>query len=222
MRNERTILAAVLIGAAALWTSGCEAHAQASGTAAAAPVTFQAAPMLVAVDSGVWVVQDSDRAVYYVDDYYWVYKDETWYRSHSYDGGWTVIEVSVVPGVIVNRTHSKFAHYHGDAMAQTKPAPKGGDTVVTTSAPADPPAAGNPHGEPPGHDAIPGVGNQRKAEGEQPGRAPIASATPPGMTKGADGADATTTAPKPGDAKDAATAKPKKDAKKDLKKDDKK
>jgi hypothetical protein len=196
MKSRQVISAfALVVGTAAL-SAGCVAHAEAAGgVEAQAPVVFVGTPTLVAIDEGVWVVRESDYPVYYYDDYYWVYRDNVWYRSHTYEGGWLVIEVSIVPGVIVHRNHTLYVHYQGAATAQTRPAPRPGET------------ASNPHGGPPGHDEPPGVGNQRKAEGEQPGREPHEHA---GETAKADHDEA-------GEHKG-----PKKDDKKDDKKEDKK
>jgi hypothetical protein len=141
-----------LVGATAGLGVGCAAQAQVSGSAEAdAPVVFVGAPSLVEVDSNVWVVRDSDQPTYYVDDYYWVYREGVWYRSRAYDGGWIVVEVSIVPASIVTRRHAMYVHYHGDATAHVRSAPRGDG--------------------PREHDERPGVGNERKAEGEQPGNA---------------------------------------------------
>jgi hypothetical protein len=149
---------------------GCVAHAQASGTLESdAPVVFAEPPTLVAVDSGVWVVEDSERATYYVDEHYWTYKDGAWYRSPSWDRGWTVVPFHFVPGVLSSRTHELYVHYRG-AHALRQPAPKHAPKAALADA-RTPPAVGNPHGGPPGHDDIPGTGNQRKAAAEQPGHA---------------------------------------------------
>ena len=112
---------------------GCVAHAQATGYAEAdapvtaetdAPVTFTETPTLVTVDPDVWVVRDSDVPVYYVDNYYWVYRANVWHRSRSYDGGWARVEASVVPRTIVSRNHGAYVHYRGAANAATRPAPR--------------------------------------------------------------------------------------------------
>jgi hypothetical protein len=161
MKSRQVIGAIALVVGTSALSAGCVAHAEAGGgVEAQAPVVFVGTPTLVAIDDGIWVVRDSDYPVYYVDDDYWVYRDNVWYRSHTYDGGWLVVEVSVVPGLIVHRNHTMYVHYHGAATAQTRLATRPGET------------AENPHGGPPGHDETPGVGNQRKAEGDQPGREP--------------------------------------------------
>ncbi len=153
---------ALAIGTGALG-AGCVVHAQASGGAeATAPVVFVGTPTLVAIDGGVWVVRDSDYPVYYVDDSYWVIRDGVWYRSHAYDGGWLTVEVSAVPTTIVTRSHATYVHYRGSATAQIRSAPRPGETATATG-------PGSPS---PAHEEKPGVGNERKAEGEQPGNAP--------------------------------------------------
>jgi hypothetical protein len=117
------VFALMVVGAAAL-NAGCVAHAEGAVTAEPAPpVVFAEPPTLVAVDGGVWVVRDADYATYYVDDWYWVYRDRTWYRSRSYDGGWVVAEVAVVPTVIVHRDPAVYVHYRGESNARTRRAP---------------------------------------------------------------------------------------------------
>ena len=123
---------------------GCVAHAQATGYSEAdAPVVFSEEPTLVAVEPDVWVVRDYDYAVYYVDDYYWVYRGDVWHRSRTYEGGWTTVEVNVVPVTIVRRDHHAYVHYHGVANAQVRAAPR---AHVAAAGPVE-----NPRRDPPGH-----------------------------------------------------------------------
>ncbi len=117
--------AVVLVGAASALNMACVARADVVVPADAPPpappppepppppVVFVDPPVLVAVEPGVWVVQDSDYPVYQVDDYYWVYRGNVWYRSQSYSGGWAVAEVNVVPPTIVHRDQRMYVHYHG-------------------------------------------------------------------------------------------------------------
>jgi hypothetical protein len=203
-----------LVGVAAGFNAGCAAQAQVSGSAEAeAPVVFVGTPTLVAVDSGVWVVSDADYATYYVDDYYWVYRDGRWYRSRDYGGGWVLIEVSVVPVTIVSRNPTLYVHFHGDATARTRSAPRGGEGFASEERrESDERHEGNPHGGPPGHDRdeMPGVGNHRKAEGDQPGNAHGDS---PGAGNQHHGGDSSS-----GDAAKDDKKEEKKDNKKDAKK----
>ncbi len=179
----RQHLLGVLALALVTCSAGCVARASASGEAQA-PVTYVGAQTLVSVGSGVWVVRDSSRACYYVSDSYWVYREGTWYRSSSYASGWVAVEASVVPSVIVTRDHTKYVMYRGEANAEVRAAP-GGDAVAATGAPA----SKNPHGGPPGQDDTPGLGNQKKAAGEQPGQVGASAGKSDGASPGkSDGA----------------------------------
>jgi hypothetical protein len=92
-------------------------------------VTYVEPPTLVAVDSGVWVVRDSDYPVYYVDDQYWVYRDNVWYRSRYYDRDFVTVQVNVVPTPIVRRDHHAYVHFRGEAGAQTQIAPRAPERI---------------------------------------------------------------------------------------------
>jgi hypothetical protein len=118
------LIRTLALGAAAL-VSGCVAQAQSGGYAEAdAPVAFSGEPILVVVEPDVWVVRDYDYAVYYVDDYYWVYRGDAWHRARTYESGWTTVEVNVVPAAIVSRDHHAYVHYLGAANAETRKAPR--------------------------------------------------------------------------------------------------
>jgi hypothetical protein len=69
-------------------------------------------PVLVPIEPTVWVVQDSDVAVYYVGGFYWHWRAGVWYRSTYWDGDWVVIGVHVVPPLIVHRHHAHYVRYH--------------------------------------------------------------------------------------------------------------
>jgi hypothetical protein len=171
MTSQPRIGVLVFVGATAILTA-CAGEARVTGSARAeaAPVVIAGTPTLVAIDSTVWVVRDAERAVYYVDEYYWVHRDDTWYRSRSYDGGWTAVEANVVPLTIVTRNHELYVRYHGEPKARTTSAPRGSDRGNEAE-------AKNQRDVPPGQEAIPGVGNQRKAEDEQPGTSPFTAKT---------------------------------------------
>jgi hypothetical protein len=124
-RNKDFARILALLGASIVVGAGCVARTQGSIEAQSeAPVVFTEEPTLVEVDGGVWVVRDSEYPVYFVDDDYWVYRNDVWYRSHSYDGGWVVVEAPVVPVVVVHRDHRLYVRYHGVATAQTRSAPR--------------------------------------------------------------------------------------------------
>jgi len=176
MRSAHIVCTLGLVGTVALGV-GCVAHAQAGGySEAEAPVVFVEPPTLVEVDADVWVVRDYDYAVYYVDGSYWVYRNDAWWRAQAYDKGWARVEVNVVPAVIVRRDHHAYVRYHGAPSAKTRPGPR--ERVASDPEPhrGPPDHAGGPpehaaeqHGGPPGHNEVPGPGNQRKAEDGNPG-----------------------------------------------------
>jgi hypothetical protein len=123
MKRVHLACALTLISAAAAVNLGCEVRGETRG-AVDPPIVFTEAPTLVTIEPGVFVVRDADQPVYWVDSSYWVYRDNVWYRSSTYDGGWTVVEVDVVPMTIVHRDHHAYVHYHGAAEAETRPAPR--------------------------------------------------------------------------------------------------
>jgi hypothetical protein len=135
MRTATLLGGLALVGATALSNVGCVAHGHAGAYVEAeapvveveAPVVFVEPPTLIEVDSDVWVVRDYDYPVYYVGDAYWVYRDDVWYRSDTYDGGWARIDVNIVPSVVVHRDHSAYVHYRGAATARTRVGPRGSE-----------------------------------------------------------------------------------------------
>jgi hypothetical protein len=171
MRTKKLIGAIAFIAGTAAFGVGCMAHGSAGAYAEVdAPVVFVDPPTLVLVDSDVWVVRDYDYPVYYYSDFYWVYRDDVWYRSHAYDGGWARVEVNVVPALIVRRDHRAYVHYHGSASAQTRVGVRGGGYASPgpTRRGGPPGYAAEQRGTPPGHQDPPGVGNQRKEATGQP------------------------------------------------------
>jgi hypothetical protein len=125
MRSKHFTRIIALLGSTIVLGGGCVARTQGSVEAnSEAPVVFAEEPTLVEIDGGVWVVRDSEYPVYFVDDDYWVYRNDVWYRSHSYERGWTVVEAPAVPVVVVHRDHRLYVRYHGVATAQTRIAPR--------------------------------------------------------------------------------------------------
>jgi hypothetical protein len=106
-------------------------------------VVYEEDPTLVSVEPDVWVIRDADQPVYYVDNYYWRYDyDRTaWYRSPSYAGGWSYVQVDVVPRRIVGRDHRHYMHYRGEGAARTQPAPAPRYTAPSYAAPSYAPGA---------------------------------------------------------------------------------
>ncbi len=78
---RRIIYTALLVAAVA---TGCAG----SGTVGYHATYAAPAPDLVYVSPGVQVIADYDEPIFYSDSYYWRFYGGTWYRSHSYTGGW--------------------------------------------------------------------------------------------------------------------------------------
>jgi hypothetical protein len=131
----------LLLGLAIASVVGCT-HGS-GATNARAPTTHTATTTaereLVAIDSGVWVVRDAEQPIYYVDNFYYTYRDNEWYRSPTYTGGWVNIDIHTVPNTIVARDHDQYRHYRGDQNAMVRTAPRSNIAVPAPSSPYEPP-----------------------------------------------------------------------------------
>jgi hypothetical protein len=58
-------------------------------------------PGLVVIEPGIQVVPNVSEEVFFVDGYYWVRRDNHWYRSHDHRRGWVVVEHGRVPPRLV-------------------------------------------------------------------------------------------------------------------------
>jgi hypothetical protein len=78
----------VLVAALALASGGCLGQAHLSGG-------YQAAdPILVELQPGVWVIEDYDQPVFYADGFFWMYRDDGWYRSRDHVSGWAYVRAA--------------------------------------------------------------------------------------------------------------------------------
>jgi hypothetical protein len=59
-------------------------------------------PRLVVVSPGVQVVPEVREEVFFHDGWYWVRRDEYWYRSRNHRGGWVLVPVRQVPPRLVS------------------------------------------------------------------------------------------------------------------------
>jgi hypothetical protein len=78
-----------------LAAGGCLAHGRVSGGA-----EVSSDLILVELRPGVWVIEDYREPVFYADGYFWLYRDDGWYRSSDYSGGW--VRFRSAPQVIVS------------------------------------------------------------------------------------------------------------------------
>jgi hypothetical protein len=58
-------------------------------------------PRLVVVSPGVQVVPEVQEEVFFHDGWYWVRRDDYWYRSRSHRGGWMLVPSRRVPPRLV-------------------------------------------------------------------------------------------------------------------------
>jgi hypothetical protein len=68
-------------------------------------------PELVAMDTdpSVLVVANADEPVFYIDNSYWLFRDNLWYRSGSHRGGWARVDQ---PPEHVRRIERPAAYVH--------------------------------------------------------------------------------------------------------------
>ncbi len=138
MRTTLRLLVAAALLAPAL------AHAQAS-----ASVNFQLGlpvvlPPMVVVQPGVQVVPDQDEEVFFHNGWYWVRRDDGWYRSRSHRHGWMFVRGDRVPRRLVALPPGQYRHWHAPP-----PAPR---PVPARYHPAPPPRyepVREQHGPPP-------------------------------------------------------------------------
>lgn len=62
---------------------------------------FQTAPSLVVVEPGIQVVPAYDEEVFFVDGHYWTRRQDRWFRTRDWHGGWgEVTRRDVPPGLV--------------------------------------------------------------------------------------------------------------------------
>lgn len=82
-------------------------------------VTFVQPPPLVVVQPGVQVVEDHDDEVFFVDNWYWIRRDNHWYRARDHRGGWVHVDGSGVPAPLVKVPHGHYRRYKHGKKATT-------------------------------------------------------------------------------------------------------
>jgi hypothetical protein len=110
---------ALLISVLSLATTGCVAHGRASGGA-----VVRADLILVELHPGVWVIEDHDEPVFYADGYFWLYRDDGWYRSSDHTRGW--VRYRAAPEVIVRiEQPRRYVRYRAEAGHRVRRGPNG-------------------------------------------------------------------------------------------------
>ena len=103
-----------------------DALAQVQVTVGLPLVRFETAPPLVVVMPGIQVVENYDEEIYVVGGWYWMRRDNVWYRTHNHRGGWALVERGSVPTRIVTLQPGKYRSYkavkneHGTRVVKAK------------------------------------------------------------------------------------------------------
>lgn len=91
----------------------------------ATTIRFRTPPVLVAVAPGIWVVEDSPRSVFYVEDHYWYEEGGLWYCTSSYHGHWVRVGSHAVPLHIRSIDGRRYRYYRAPAGALVRRASEG-------------------------------------------------------------------------------------------------
>ncbi len=68
-------------------------------------------PRLVVVSPGIQVVPEFQEEVFFTGGYYWVRRDNLWYRSRVHTGGWVVVPGRRVPPGLARIPPGKYKHW---------------------------------------------------------------------------------------------------------------
>lgn len=99
---------AVLVPSLVLSLGACAGTAEITYRA---PVTTSA---MVEVRPGVYAVTDQDEPVFFADNFYWRYHDNTWYRTRDTGGNW--IRIGRPPEVVLQiREPYRYRRYRASA-----------------------------------------------------------------------------------------------------------
>jgi hypothetical protein len=114
-----TLRTGVLVTALALATGACTVRGRVSGT-----VVASSDPTLVELYPGVWVIEDYNEPVFYADGYYWLYRDDGWFRSSYHTGGWT--HVVAAPQIVVRIERPRaYVRYRAAPGVRVRTGPRG-------------------------------------------------------------------------------------------------
>jgi hypothetical protein len=96
--------------------TGCVA----GGTARVSAGATISTPELVYIGPGVYVIEDYHRPVFYSNNYYWLYRDGIWFRSHVYTGNW--VRARTVPREVrrIERPQ-RYVRYRADRRDRDRP-----------------------------------------------------------------------------------------------------
>ena len=79
-------------------------------------IGFPTPPPLVVVRPGIQVVPDYDEEVFFTRGWYWLRRDERWYRTRDHRGGWVAVPRSVVPVALVREPPGHYKHWRKEQV----------------------------------------------------------------------------------------------------------
>ena len=74
-------------------------------------VALPAAAPMVVVQPGVQVVENQDEEVFFTNGWYWVRRDETWYRARRPHAAFFYVEPRRVPVTLVRMEPGHYRHF---------------------------------------------------------------------------------------------------------------
>jgi hypothetical protein len=77
-------------------------------------VALPAAPPMVVVQPGVQVVENQDEEVFFTNGWYWVRRDEVWYRAPRPHAAFVYVAERRVPVALVHMEPGRYRHFHHD------------------------------------------------------------------------------------------------------------
>ena len=77
-------------------------------------IAFPEPPPLVVVSPGIQVVPEYDEEVFFTGGWYWVRRDDGWYRTHDWHGGWAPARREWVPSGLARIPPGRYRHYYRD------------------------------------------------------------------------------------------------------------
>ncbi|HEY8208597.1 MAG TPA: hypothetical protein VIG99_13995 [Myxococcaceae bacterium] len=75
-------------------------------------ISWPQAPPLVLVEPGIQIVPDYPDEVFFVDSWYWVRRENRWFRARDYRGGWAYV-VSP-PRALVRIPYGKYRQWKAE------------------------------------------------------------------------------------------------------------
>jgi hypothetical protein len=84
-------------------------------------IAFPEPPPLVVVSPGIQIVPEYDEEVFFANSWYWVRRDDVWYRTRDYRGGWVPARRAWVPPGLMRLPPGHYRHYYRDDDGRWRP-----------------------------------------------------------------------------------------------------